>query len=67
MMWREGLWECCPCLLWQGEDYSFNNLLQSSSIAFSSSTLVALNIAIRVCLKSGIPLKIGLEARCLLV
>ncbi len=52
----------------EASDYSVGAMLfrrtrQSSNIEFSSSTVLALSIAMRVCLKSGIPLNIGLDAR----
>ena len=49
-------------------DYSVGAMLfrrtrQSSNIELSSFTVLALSIAMRVCLKSGMPLNIGLDAR----
>lgn len=41
----------------------FRRTRQSSNIELSSFTVLALSIAMRVCLKSGMPLNIGLDAR----
>lgn len=50
-------------LVYSADSMLFRRTRQSSNIEFSSSTVLALSIAMRVCLKSGIPLNIGLDAR----
>ena len=44
--------------------FIFINFLHRSNISISSSARSARSIAMRVCLKSGMPLKMGLAAKC---
>lgn len=49
--------------VYSADSMLFRRTRQSSNIEFSSFTVLALSIAMRVCLKSGMPLNIGLDAR----